>query len=147
MTNTMVLKPLMRRELEVRLTKLCVRNHMRACSVASVVSDSLWPCGRVAHQAPLSMGFSRQECCSGMPYPPLGDLPDPGIEPMPPVSPALQAGSLPLSHQRNHIIESKFKNLKTAWTHLSWQGHTPEGRLADISASWSGIHTSGLAGT
>ena len=32
---------LMRRELEVRLTKLCVRNHMRACSVASVMSDSL----------------------------------------------------------------------------------------------------------
>ena len=41
------------------------------------------------------MGFSRQECCSGLLYPPLGDLPDPGIEPISPVSPALQAGSLP----------------------------------------------------
>ena len=37
----------------------------------------------VAHQAPLSMGFSRQEYWSGLPDPPLpGDLPDPGIEPM-----------------------------------------------------------------
>ena len=35
----------------------------------------------VAHQAPLSMGFSRQEYWSGLPCPPPGDLPDPGIEP------------------------------------------------------------------
>ena len=35
------------------------------------------------------MGFSRQEYWSGLPFPPLGDLPDPGIEPMSPVSPAL----------------------------------------------------------
>ena len=41
----------------------------------------------VAHQAPLSMGFSRQEHWSGLPFPPSGDLPDPGTEP---VSPALQ---------------------------------------------------------
>ena len=34
-----------------------------------------------AHQAPLPMGFSRQECWSGLPCPPPGDLPDPGIEP------------------------------------------------------------------
>ena len=40
----------------------------------------------VAHQAPLSMGFSRQEYWSGLPCPP-GDFPDPGIEP---ASPALQ---------------------------------------------------------
>ena len=44
-------------------------------------------------QAPLSMGFSRQECWSGLPCPPPGDLPDPGMEHEPPVSPALQAGS------------------------------------------------------
>ena len=35
----------------------------------------------VAHQAPLSMGFSRQENWSGLPFPFPGDLPDPGIEP------------------------------------------------------------------
>ena len=44
----------------------------------------------VAHQAPLSMGFSRQEYWSGLPCPPPGDLPNPGIEPW---SPALQASS------------------------------------------------------
>ena len=36
----------------------------------------------VAHQAPLPMGYSRQEYWSGLPCPPPGDLPDPGIEPM-----------------------------------------------------------------
>ena len=44
----------------------------------------------VAHQAPLSMGLLRQEYWSGLPCPPPGDLPDPGIEPESPVSPALQ---------------------------------------------------------
>ena len=52
----------------------------------------------VAHQAPLSVGFSRQEYWSRLPFPPRGDLPDPGIEPSSPKSPALQADSLPLSH-------------------------------------------------
>ena len=52
----------------------------------------------VAPQAPLSMGFSRQEYCSRLLRPPLGDLPNPGIEPTSPVSPALQADLYPLSH-------------------------------------------------
>ena len=43
----------------------------------------------VAHQVPLSMGFCRQECWSGLPYPPPRDLPDPGIEPTSLMSPAL----------------------------------------------------------
>ena len=51
-------------------------------------SANLWT---VARQAPLSMGFSRQEYLSGLPFLSLGDLPDPGIEPG---SPALQADSL-----------------------------------------------------
>ena len=46
----------------------------------------------VAHQAPLSMGSPSQEYCSGMPFPPPGDLPDSGIEPAPPVSCALADG-------------------------------------------------------
>ena len=45
----------------------------------------------VAHQAPLSMGFSRQEYWSGLPFPSPGDLPDPGIKPR---SPALQEDAL-----------------------------------------------------
>ena len=48
----------------------------------------------VARQAPLSMGFS-QEHWSGLLFPPPGDLPNPGVEPESPVSPALQADSLP----------------------------------------------------
>ena len=58
-----------------------------ACS-HSVVSDP----ATVARQAPPSMGFPRQECWSGLPCPPPGDLPDPGIKPE---SSALQADSLP----------------------------------------------------
>ena len=46
----------------------------------------------VAYQAPLSMGFSRQEYWRGLPFPSPGDLPDPGIKPR---SPALQADALP----------------------------------------------------
>ena len=45
----------------------------------------------VAHQAPPSMGFSRQEYWSGLPFPSPGDLPDPGTEPR---SPTLQADAL-----------------------------------------------------
>ena len=49
----------------------------------------------VAHQAPLSMGFSKQEYWSGLPCPPPRDLPDPGIKAASPASPALQADFLP----------------------------------------------------
>ena len=45
----------------------------------------------VAYQAPLSMGFSRQKYWSGLPFPPPGDLPDPGIKPTSLMSPALVA--------------------------------------------------------
>ena len=50
-----------------------------------------------AHQAPLSMGFSRQEYWSGLLYPPPGDLPDPGIKPRSPASPELTGGFLTTS--------------------------------------------------
>ena len=65
---------------------------MHVCLVgASIVSDSaiLWT---VARQAPLSMGFSRQEYWSELPCPPPGDLPNPGIKPKSLVSPALAGG-------------------------------------------------------
>ena len=52
------------------------------CSVVSNSSATAWT---AAHQAPLSMGFPRQEYWSGLPFPPPRDLPDPGIEPAPPV--------------------------------------------------------------
>ena len=46
----------------------------------------------VARQAPLSMGYPMQEYWSGLPFPPPGDLPNPGIEPRSPASPALAGG-------------------------------------------------------
>ena len=73
---------------------------LRVCELSSVLLFvTLWT---VAHQAPLSMGFSRQEYWNGLPFPPPRDLPHPGIEPASPVFffffPALQADSLPLNH-------------------------------------------------
>ena len=52
----------------------------------------------VVYQASLSMGFSRQEYWSGLPFPPPGDLPDPRIEPR---SPALQVHALPSEPKGN----------------------------------------------
>ena len=51
-----------------------------------VVSNSFATPQTVARQTPLSMGFPRQECWSGLPFPSAGDLPHPGIKPR---SPAL----------------------------------------------------------
>ena len=61
----------------------------------SVLSHSCDPMD-YSPQAPLSMGFPRQEYWSGLPFPSSGDIPDPGIKP---ASPSLQADSLPLHHQ------------------------------------------------
>ena len=75
----------------LKLTQHC-KSTMKSQSVThSVMANSatLWT---VAHQAPYSMGFSRQEYWSGLPCPPPGDLPNPGIKPR---SPILQADSLP----------------------------------------------------
>ena len=62
------------------------------------MSDFLVTPWTVAHQAPLSMGLSRQAYWSGLPRPPPGDLPNSGIKPVSAVAPALQADSSPLSH-------------------------------------------------
>ena len=70
---------------------------------------TLWTVGR---QAPLSMGFSRQESWSGLPCPPPGVLPHPCIESKSPVSPALQADSLPLSHLEPQLLWL----LRVPWT-------------------------------
>ena len=66
---------------------------------------TLWT---VAHQAPLSMGFSRQEYWSGLPFPSPGALPDPGMEPG---SPELQTDSLP-SEPPGKIIYIKAKIMR-----------------------------------
>ena len=59
---------------------------------AKLLQLCLTPCDPLDGQAPLSMGFSRQEYWSGLPCPPPGDLPDPGIEPTSLMSPALAGG-------------------------------------------------------
>ena len=58
----------------------------------SVMSDSFAAPWTIAHQAPLSLEFSRQEYWSGLPFPPPGHLPDPGIEPASLASPSLAGG-------------------------------------------------------
>ena len=63
----------------------------------------------VAHQAPLSMGFSRQESWSGLPFPSPGDLPDTGIEPR---SPALQADALTSEPPGNFLGSVYFGQLE-----------------------------------
>ena len=74
---------------------------MHACSLAQLcptlcnLMDYRVLC-RVC-QAPLSMEFSRQKCWSGLPFPPPGNLPNPGIEPAPLMSPALAGGVLTTS--------------------------------------------------
>ena len=57
----------------------------------------------VAHQAPLSMRFSRQEFQSGLPFPPPGDLPDPVIERESIVSPALAGGFFVVVQLLSHV--------------------------------------------
>ena len=71
------------------------------------MSDSFVTLWTVAHQAPLSIGFSRQEYQSGLPCPPPGDLLDPGIEPASPVSKALKADSLPTEPPGKSLISRK----------------------------------------
>ena len=88
---------------------------VRVCSVMSS-STTLWT---VAHQAPLSMGFSRQEYWSKLPFPP-GDLPDPGTEPMSSVFPAL-AGRF-------------FTTEPTTWEAPAWDG------LTKPHSEFSGVH-------
>ena len=69
---------------------ICSRDSL-PCAVLSRVQDfvTLWA---GANQAPLSVKFSKQEYRSELPFPALGDLPDPVIEPESPASPALAGG-------------------------------------------------------
>ena len=83
---------------------VCVCVHAPVCLVAQScpLFVTSWT---VAHQALLSMGFSRQECWNGLPFPSPGDLPDPGFKPVSPGSSALTDGLLPtepLGKPRTH---------------------------------------------
>ena len=78
-------------------THICIHIWKRIfyalCACVLVAQSCLTLCNpwTVAHQASLSVGFSRQEYWSGLPCPPPGDLPNPGIKPR---SPVLEVGSL-----------------------------------------------------
>ena len=82
----------------------------------------------VAHQAPLSMEFSRQEHWSGLPFPPPGDLPDPGIEPTSLLSPALAGrfittgppGKPSWELQRTHSLMMKTYTITINMVQLLW---------------------------
>ena len=115
------------------LTGVCV------CACAySVVSSS----ATVALPAPLSMGFSRQEYWSGLPFPSPGDLPNPGIEPTSPVSPVLQADSLPTEPpgkpgDARKVCGERGASLMTPWWSLSTP-HRDEGVAVLVLGSVQG---------
>ena len=71
------------------------RAYVLSCFCHVQLFVTLWT---VARHTPVSMGFSKHEYWSGLPCPPPKDLPDPGIEPPSPVTLALKADSLLLSH-------------------------------------------------
>ena len=87
-----------------------------------------------AHQAPLSMGFSRQEYWSGLPFPSPRDLPDPGNEPR---SPALQADALP--SEPLLLLLSHFSRVRLCATPQTAAHQAP----SSLGFSWQG-HWSGL---
>ena len=85
---------------------LCTRRMPAGGGFVAKLCPTLATPWTVACQAPLSMGFSRQQYWSGSPFPSPGDLPDPGIEPR---APALQADSLLTE------LQGKIKNTIYMW--------------------------------
>ena len=108
---------------------------LRCLAARLAVPSSLWTPCTAAHQAPLSIGFFRQEYWSGQPFSFPGDLPHPGIEPR---SPALQADSLPsepLGKPRRYIIISswpKRTTLKLVIFQKMAKQEIPQGKQADL---------------
>jgi len=102
----------------------------------------------VAHQAPLFMGFSRQEYWSRLPCPSPGDLPNPGIEPASLTSLALAGGSLPLAppgKTLQHVIIIKIlmrylhlQNLDCILYHISiWMSYILFSRNDEWLPHWT----------
>ena len=90
---------------------------------------NLWT---MARQAPLSVGFPRQEYWSGLPFPPPGDLPDPGIEPRPPALKANSLLSVPPQKQWRQIMDKKIQKtpktrplLLMSWEQKQGAAHAP----------------------
>ena len=124
-----------------------------------------------AHQAPLPMKFSRQEYWSGLPFPTPGDLPDPGIEPATPASPALAGrfftivthGYFPKHakyHYKTHgsqfswVLNTSFQSsclsLISFPSKLSWDPRKAAGRVQGIrphGVNWTQVGKKGERGT
>ena len=89
------------------LSNICVKLFSEVKLLSRVrLFVTLWT---VAHQAPLSMGFSRQEYWSGLPFPSPGDLPNPGIEPRCPAWQADAFSSEPPGKPREAVYVGKIK--------------------------------------
>ena len=107
--------------------RLCMLSHFSHVQLFVI----LWT---IVHQAPLSMGFSRQEYWSGLPFPSPGDIPEPGIEPGSLTSPALAGGFFVASAPGKTpytwiIIKPTFWNTICPHLTLDWCGQgNPEHR-------------------
>ena len=84
------------------------------------MSDSWRPLWTVARQAPLPVGFSRQEYWSGLPCSPPGDLPNPGIKPISLSSLAPASGSLPLTSLGKPLLHQFSFNAGASCSHWFW---------------------------
>ena len=120
---------------------MSVKMHAKTPQLCPTLCDPI----DCSHQSLLSMGFSRQEYWSGLPCPPPGDLPDPGIEPG---SSTLQTDSLLLSHwespevfyytPKNQVESANAPELMLACGGRCWQGtsaHPGESSSSD-SCGW-----------
>ena len=89
---------------------------------------TLWT---IAHQAPLSMGFSWQEYWRGLPFPPPGDFPNPRMEHVSCVSPALQADSLPTEQPSKPSDDGKSPQmtLLCSKVNMLWRGQESDHKL------------------
>ena len=97
-------------------TKLCFVYNVNFVAFQSLSHSQLFVTPwTVARQAPLSIGFSKQEYWSELPFPPPGDLPNPGIDPESPVSSALAGGFFTTEPPEKFPLALEGKVLTTGW--------------------------------
>ena len=118
---------------------MCILSHFSCVQLFA----TLWA---VACQAPLSMGFPRQENWSGLPYLPPGDLPNPGIEPVSLASPALAGSSFTtratweaLSRSLLLLLLSRFSRVRLCATPQTAAHQAPPSLGFYRQEHWSGL--------